>query len=249
VLLAEHVYREPPPLRSTGLNVSLKVEQVMMRVLAKDPRLRFTTVSEFAQQLEGAFQEESLSLTLPSPIVNESPPLPNASTLQESPSRNVQALQAASSVSWVNRGMLPPPRPVSASATRQPVSGTEGNGSGKTLQKLDVRYLYARKGFFFRVISLLLISASAFSIPQYPYLWVLSLLVVLPLFIIYILLANRWLALFLAVMLACYWGFIGTILDETTLGLGSFAGFDVLGMAVFGVSLMLYGGYAVAKRV
>jgi serine/threonine protein kinase len=51
----QHMYAAPPSLsRDKGINISPVVEKVVLKALAKDPRERFNSVSEFAQALEQA---------------------------------------------------------------------------------------------------------------------------------------------------------------------------------------------------
>lgn len=48
----QHLNSKPPPFREKGLNLSLGVEQVVMRALEKDPHKRFPDIASFASALE-----------------------------------------------------------------------------------------------------------------------------------------------------------------------------------------------------
>ena len=50
----QHLYATPPRLRSRFLEITPAVERIVKRALAKDPRLRFGSVREFAAALEQA---------------------------------------------------------------------------------------------------------------------------------------------------------------------------------------------------
>ncbi len=73
-----HLHAPPPSLRTRMPMVSLDVEQVVMRALAKDPQQRFPGVQAFAEALERCSQSVSPKLFLP-PV----PVLQPASTPQE----------------------------------------------------------------------------------------------------------------------------------------------------------------------
>ncbi len=51
-----HLMDPPPPLQDRVPGISVEVEQVILRALAKDPQERFPSVQEFAQALEQAAQ-------------------------------------------------------------------------------------------------------------------------------------------------------------------------------------------------
>ena len=53
-LLFDHIHTPPPPLRSKVPTISLRVEQVVMRALSKDPQQRFPRIQDFADALEKA---------------------------------------------------------------------------------------------------------------------------------------------------------------------------------------------------
>src|SRR5260370_41247520 len=50
----QHLYATPPRLRSRFLEITPAVERIVKRALAKDPRLRFGSVREFAAAVEQA---------------------------------------------------------------------------------------------------------------------------------------------------------------------------------------------------
>lgn len=73
----------PPSLRERVPTLSLTVEQVVLKALAKDPRQRFTNAQEFARILEQSCQPvEPIHLTLSS---NTQPSLPSALTVNVLP--------------------------------------------------------------------------------------------------------------------------------------------------------------------
>ena len=51
-VISQHLIATPPPLRNRVSNIAPAVEQVIMKVLAKDPEMRFRSVREFALALE-----------------------------------------------------------------------------------------------------------------------------------------------------------------------------------------------------
>ncbi len=53
-VMVQHLSLPPPPLRERVSTISPKVEQVVLRALAKEPRERFGSVQEFAEALERA---------------------------------------------------------------------------------------------------------------------------------------------------------------------------------------------------
>ena len=52
----QHMFAQPPSLRMKGIAISLEVEQVIMKALAKEPERRFGNITEFARALEEANQ-------------------------------------------------------------------------------------------------------------------------------------------------------------------------------------------------
>src|SRR5215813_7507153 len=53
-VVAQHVMKQPPPIRGQAPTISPGVEQVIMKALEKDPQDRFASVRDFAQALEQA---------------------------------------------------------------------------------------------------------------------------------------------------------------------------------------------------
>ncbi len=51
---SKHLFEPPPPMRYRGLDIPLEVEKVVLKALAKDPDRRFSTVQDFAEELEWA---------------------------------------------------------------------------------------------------------------------------------------------------------------------------------------------------
>lgn len=55
-VITQHVLNDPQPLRERAPDIPLAVEQVIMKALAKDPKERYSTISDFAYALEQAIQ-------------------------------------------------------------------------------------------------------------------------------------------------------------------------------------------------
>ncbi|HEU5230346.1 MAG TPA: serine/threonine-protein kinase [Ktedonobacteraceae bacterium] len=55
----QHMFVQPPSLRMKGIAVSVEVEQVIMKALAKDPDKRFASIVEFARVLEEASKADA----------------------------------------------------------------------------------------------------------------------------------------------------------------------------------------------
>jgi eukaryotic-like serine/threonine-protein kinase len=64
---AKHLLVPPPPLHEKVPIISLAVEQVVLKALAKDPNERFRSVRDFAISLEEAWLSESSGQTQPVP--------------------------------------------------------------------------------------------------------------------------------------------------------------------------------------
>jgi WD40 repeat protein len=90
----QHQIAPPPPLRDRVPTLSPAVEQVVLRALAKDPHERFTTVEEFARELERASRLERPPLS-PVPRSQFKSPLPFAPA--PGSSAGVSAVSAAGS--------------------------------------------------------------------------------------------------------------------------------------------------------
>lgn len=88
----QHIFAPPPPLHTRIPSISREVETVVSTALAKDPHLRFMTISAFATALEQAGQLQSSNpqlpdnaptlLVMPAPLT---PPPPPPSSLVHSP--------------------------------------------------------------------------------------------------------------------------------------------------------------------
>jgi predicted ATPase/serine/threonine protein kinase/DNA-binding CsgD family transcriptional regulator len=57
-VMVQHLSMPPPPLRERVPTVSVEMEQVVLQALAKDPKLRFASVQDFALTLEEACSTE-----------------------------------------------------------------------------------------------------------------------------------------------------------------------------------------------
>jgi serine/threonine protein kinase len=250
-ILMERLNNEPLPLRSTGLVVSPKVEYVMQRVLAKNPEERFSTVSAFAQALEGALQKEQPSVRLP-PHGNEPPPLPNDTTFKNPSERDFTPVSGSNPVpsptGLVHRGLLPPPMPHSL-LTMQPKTPAV---QSKPAPALNPAYFYAPQWAAFRMSGLFLTAISALLLSfvlQNGYVWIPCLLVTMPLFILCILLSKRQVATLLTIPLACYWAFVGGTLYATVAGSGPIITVIVATIVAFCISLLLLLWYVFTKKL
>jgi len=56
-VMVQHLTMPPPPLHEKVATISAEVEQVVLRALAKEPKLRFASVQDFATALQQAWQE------------------------------------------------------------------------------------------------------------------------------------------------------------------------------------------------
>jgi hypothetical protein len=59
--MLQHYNNAPPSLRSISPIISLQVEQVILKALAKNPEERFPTIMHFAEALHAALQEDPWS--------------------------------------------------------------------------------------------------------------------------------------------------------------------------------------------
>lgn len=64
-LCKQHLYQEPPPLRDIVPALSPRIEQVVLKALAKDPYQRFSTIQDFADAFKMAEQESYTDAILP----------------------------------------------------------------------------------------------------------------------------------------------------------------------------------------
>jgi predicted ATPase/class 3 adenylate cyclase/DNA-binding CsgD family transcriptional regulator len=64
-IATQHLFSPPPPLHEQVSTIPTAVERVVLKSLAKDPKLRFAQVQSFALALEEASQAESSGRTLP----------------------------------------------------------------------------------------------------------------------------------------------------------------------------------------
>jgi len=53
-IASKHLFEPPPSLRRRGFNIPAEVERVVLKSLEKDPERRFSSVQEFADELEWA---------------------------------------------------------------------------------------------------------------------------------------------------------------------------------------------------
>src|SRR6266852_5632662 len=67
-LYSQHLFVPPPPLHEKIATISVTIEQVVLKALAKEPRQRFTTVQEFVTALEQASQPKPILLPVVPPL-------------------------------------------------------------------------------------------------------------------------------------------------------------------------------------
>lgn len=80
-LCTQHMFAPPPPLHEKNSTISTDVEAVVMKALAKDPKLRFAHVQDFATALEQAYQAAPpRPMALPSELPSPRQPLPPTDT-------------------------------------------------------------------------------------------------------------------------------------------------------------------------
>lgn len=80
-LCTQHMFAPPPPLHEQNSTISTAVEAVVMKALAKDPKLRFAHVQDFATALEQACQAAPLRpMAPPSELPSPRRPLPPPAT-------------------------------------------------------------------------------------------------------------------------------------------------------------------------
>ncbi|HEV7235130.1 MAG TPA: serine/threonine-protein kinase, partial [Ktedonobacteraceae bacterium] len=82
-IAVQHVLHDPPSLCRSTPDISLEVEAVVLKALAKDPHQRFGTVQEFASALELAHHSGTLSGKLKSMSPVDGPPLHETSSTHE----------------------------------------------------------------------------------------------------------------------------------------------------------------------
>ena len=63
----QHIHTPPSSLREKEPTISPEIERVVLRALSKEPEQRYASVSEFAKELERAYQDERHALSM-SPI-------------------------------------------------------------------------------------------------------------------------------------------------------------------------------------
>ncbi len=90
-LFYQHTQVAPPPLHLKAPNISLSVEQVILRALAKDPRDRFPNVQDFVSALEQAGRPAA-----PYPMPRTPTPTPTPGILMPQVGENIPTVQTPS---------------------------------------------------------------------------------------------------------------------------------------------------------
>lgn len=83
-LIAQHLADPPPSLSSKAPTILPTVDQVVLKALSKDPQQRFTSVQEFALELEQACQSKQTIKVVPQPS-SPSPAIPPTTPVISAP--------------------------------------------------------------------------------------------------------------------------------------------------------------------
>src|SRR5207249_10734737 len=67
-VVSQHLAVPPAPLREQAPSISVEVEQVVMKALAKNPKERFTNIRDFAEALEQASQSSEAIILARRPL-------------------------------------------------------------------------------------------------------------------------------------------------------------------------------------
>lgn len=118
-LIYQHIHVAPPPLREQNPAISPTVEQVILKVLAKDPQQRFSSVQEFANTFERAYAIEKPP-TVISPIRIPTPESPRPFSAPPTPKPANPA-----SVNPVSLSAPKPATPITDAKPASPRSETE----------------------------------------------------------------------------------------------------------------------------
>ncbi len=86
-VVSQHIMKPPPPLSAKIPGISPALEEVVSIALAKDPRERFASVSDFAHALELASQQKSAPLprAVLGPMLSQTPPTRSSGSLAAAP--------------------------------------------------------------------------------------------------------------------------------------------------------------------
>lgn len=91
-IMAQHIYDEPAPLRVYNPQISLAVEQVILKALSKNPEQRYPTMLDFAHAFENTSPKQTL-LTREPILLRE-----NGSTSDNYAAKTLRAIAAEGSV-------------------------------------------------------------------------------------------------------------------------------------------------------
>jgi serine/threonine protein kinase len=93
---SQHMFVQPPPLRTVRPEITPELETVVMTGLAKVPGERFVCIAAFAQALEAAWNDEALTQFSPfSPSALSSPQASQEIYATDSPTYLTPAMQPA----------------------------------------------------------------------------------------------------------------------------------------------------------
>lgn len=96
-IVNQHINTLPPPLREKMPEISPAVERVVLKAMAKEPVQRFATVKEFANALEQAYQEATITPKVAAPTRQPSSPQVDTQPDSPPPTRGAGAVPGRSS--------------------------------------------------------------------------------------------------------------------------------------------------------
>ena len=200
----QHLHTPPPPL-SWKVNIRSRAEEAVMKALAKDPTQRFASVVDFARALELAYQEDPFVRALE--IAHQ----------EDSQRRLILSNPPSSSpprVAWAN---VTTPSSSTEVIPDLVISGKAKDSAWskfKSQFQCDFEILFASTHLFFHWLGLIIIilSASVLSGPlNWGDMWLWTSVTAGIVFFIYVA-ALRMLLIFpMALLLAIYWGYTGSI--------------------------------------
>ncbi len=107
-VVSQHLAVPPAPLREQAPSISVEVEQVVMKALAKNPKERFTNIRDFAEALEQASQGSEASILARRPLsVGQAAPVATPSISQTVLPVNTPSTPASSSITPARSSSAP----------------------------------------------------------------------------------------------------------------------------------------------
>lgn len=152
-LMDKHMNAKPPSLRSIDPTISLAVERVVLKSLAKDPNDRFKSVQTFAQELEQANSQTQQIWPSASAQIN-------ISTSIETDLEDKGITQTAKNV-------LELPKNVSDSVSKNKLLKTQLPLARSENKAHPLKYAFIGGLVFIILLSSILLSANVFGIPSF----------------------------------------------------------------------------------